>query len=150
MKQALDLDTLDRELLALLSTNARESAAHLARRLKVARTTVLARIARLEKSGVVAGYGVRFGAAVREQGLAAYVGIAVEPRAGPQVLRALERLPEVEHVAAVSGQTDYMATVRCASAAHLDRVLDAIGALDGVKETVSAIILATKIDRRAA
>lgn len=53
------LDDTDRQLLSLLQANARESTATLARRLGLARTTVVSRIARLEREGVVAGYGVR-------------------------------------------------------------------------------------------
>ena len=49
------LDDLDRNLVALLQANARESVASLARQLDVARTTVIARIARLERSNVIAG-----------------------------------------------------------------------------------------------
>ena len=56
-----DLDQTDRHLLALLQGNARESAANLSRALDIARTTVVARIARLERTGVIAGYGVRLG-----------------------------------------------------------------------------------------
>ncbi|RXM20876.1 AsnC family transcriptional regulator, partial [Citrobacter sp. AAK_AS5] len=55
------LDETDRQLLSLLQTHARESTATLARRLGLARTTVVARIARLERDGVVAGFGVRLG-----------------------------------------------------------------------------------------
>ncbi|MGL4808551.1 MAG: Lrp/AsnC family transcriptional regulator, partial [Giesbergeria sp.] len=55
------LDETDRQLLSLLQTNARESTATLARQLGLARTTVVSRIARLERDGVVAGYGVRLG-----------------------------------------------------------------------------------------
>ena len=54
----MNLDPLDRRLLALLQANARASTAELARQLGVARTTVLARLARLERSGVVVGYTV--------------------------------------------------------------------------------------------
>lgn len=53
------LDELDRNLVALLQANARESVANLARQLGVARTTVVARIERLERTGVIAGYSVR-------------------------------------------------------------------------------------------
>lgn len=49
------LDDLDRNLVALLQANARASVADLARQLGVARTTVLARIARLERTQVIAG-----------------------------------------------------------------------------------------------
>ena len=41
-------DQFDRRLIALLQANARESTANLARKLGVARTTVVARLARLE------------------------------------------------------------------------------------------------------
>ncbi|HLL17412.1 MAG TPA: AsnC family transcriptional regulator, partial [Rubrivivax sp.] len=54
----MHLDTLDRRLIALLQANARSSAADLARQLGVARTTVLARLARLEKQAVIVGYTV--------------------------------------------------------------------------------------------
>ena len=47
-------DQLDRELITLLQANARESTANLARKLGIARTTVVARLARLESEGVVA------------------------------------------------------------------------------------------------
>ena len=50
------LDDLDRRLIALLQADARTSAADLARQLGVARTTVLARLARLEKQSVIVGY----------------------------------------------------------------------------------------------
>lgn len=46
-----ELDSLDRQLIAALQLNARESVASLARTLGVARTTVLSRIQRLENKG---------------------------------------------------------------------------------------------------
>jgi len=49
----------DRELLAVLSENARMPTATIARRLGLSRTTVQARIERLEREGIIAGYGVR-------------------------------------------------------------------------------------------
>ena len=51
----------EQQLDTALQADAREGTAQLARKLGLARTTVVARIARLERSGVVAGYGVRLG-----------------------------------------------------------------------------------------
>ena len=48
-------DELDRRLIARLQANARESTAALARALGVARTTVRARQAGLEREGVLVG-----------------------------------------------------------------------------------------------
>ena len=70
-------DATDRNLIALLQANARESTAHLARQLGIARTTVVARLARLERDGVVVGYTARLGQDEQRPGVIAHVGIAV-------------------------------------------------------------------------
>ncbi len=103
------LDDLDRNLIALLQTNSRESVANLARQLGVARTTVIARIARLERTQVIAGYGVRLGQDVLDASIHAYVGIILAPRSGPDVQRRLGKMPEVQLLCAVSGEFDYVA-----------------------------------------
>ncbi|NUO86761.1 MAG: Lrp/AsnC family transcriptional regulator [Cupriavidus sp.] len=145
-----ELDTTDRHLLSLLQANARESAANLARRLGIARTTVVARIARLERSGVIAGYGVRLGQRMEDNAILAYCGLSVQPKAAPAILRALQRLPEIEEVNSVSGPVDYLVAIRCDTHDRLDRLLDEIGMLDGVNHTTTSIVLARKLDRRRA
>ena len=145
-----ELDQTDRHLLALLQANARESAANLARALGIARTTVVARIARLEKIGVIAGYGVRLGRQMEDNAILAFCGLSVQPKASPAVVRALQRFPEIEELNSVSGPVDYMAVIRCDSHAWLDKLLDEIGMLDGVNHTQTSIVLARKIDRRRA
>lgn len=145
-----DLDITDRHLLSLLQANARESAANLARQLGVARTTVVARIARLERTGVIAGYGVRLGQRMEDNPILAYCGLSVQPKAAPAILRALQRLPEIEEVNSVSGPVDYLVAIRCDTHDRLDRLLDEIGMLDGVNHTTTSIVLARKLDRRRA
>ncbi|WP_316151654.1 Lrp/AsnC family transcriptional regulator [Cupriavidus sp. BIC8F] len=145
-----ELDTTDRHLLSLLQANARESAANLARHLGIARTTVVARIARLERSGVIAGYGVRLGQRMEDNAILAYCGLSVQPKAASAILRALQRLPEIEEVNSVSGPVDYLVAIRCDTHDRLDRLLDEIGMLDGVNHTTTSIVLARKLDRRRA
>ena len=143
------LDELDRNLLTLLQANARESVANLARQLGVARTTVLARIERLERMQVIAGYGVRLGQDVLDASINAYVGIILAPKFGPSTLKRLEKMPEVQWLCAVSGEYDYVAWLRAASPDRLNELLDQIGQLEGVERTTTSIILARKIDRAA-
>jgi DNA-binding Lrp family transcriptional regulator len=140
-------DELDHELLALLAVNARSATADLARKLKVARSTVVARLARLERDGVISGYTVRLRHDLAQQGLAAFVGITVQPRAGADVVVLLQRLPEVKQLDSVSGQFDYVALVRADSAERLDALLDQIRALDGVQQTTTSVVLSRRIDR---
>ncbi|QEI07623.1 Lrp/AsnC family transcriptional regulator [Pigmentiphaga aceris] len=147
---SVSLDDTDRHLLSLLQTNARESVATLARRLGVARTTIVARIARLERNGVVAGYGVRLGKAVQAASVRAYCSISVRPKTGIAVINALARLPEVEEVSAVSGAFDYLILLRCDDTEQLDALLDQIGLIEGVNVTQTSVVLSRKIDRRGA
>lgn len=144
------LDDTDRQLLSLLQANARASNATLARKLGLARTTVVARIARLERSGVVAGYGVRLGARLDASTVRAWCSISVLPKTAPAVLRALQAMTEVEEVSAVSGPFDYLVFLRCPSHERLDALLDHVGQLDGVHQTQTSIVLSRKLDRRSA
>lgn len=148
MKGRLEqLDEIDRNLIARLQVNARESVANLARKLDVARTTVLSRIARLERNNIIAGYGVRLGSEVLDSSLNAYVGIALSPKSGRDVLRRMSKIAEVQMLCAVSGEFDYVAWLRTETPARLDQLLDEIGEMDGVSDTTTSIVLAVKIDR---
>jgi DNA-binding Lrp family transcriptional regulator len=141
------LDDLDRRLLALLQANARTSAADLARQLGVARTTVLARLTRLEKQSVIVGYTVRLGADEGERGVQAYVGITTEPKAARLVTARLATLPELRQLCSVSGEFDYLALLHAESTTRLDALLDEIGAFEGVLKTTTSVVLARRIDR---
>lgn len=145
----MSLDELDRALLALLQANARTPTADLARRLGVARTTVLARLQRLERQGVIVGYTVRLGQAEDERCIEAFVGITVSPKSAREVTARLATLPELRQLLAVSGEFDYIALLRADSPARLDGLLDEIGSIDGVARTTTSVVLARRIDRRA-
>lgn len=138
----------DEALIALLKVNAREPVASLARKLSLSRTTVQDRLRRLEEEGVIAGYDVRLGPRARTAGIRAFVAISVEPRRTAEVAGELKALPAVEALHSVAGQADLMAVLGAADPARLDELLDRIGAIRGVTDTESFMILATKLDRR--
>jgi len=131
-------DALDRQLLALLQVNARESAANLARQLGTARTTVLSRLNRLEREGAQD---------MLNQGLQASVGLTVQPKAGRGIEEQLQRMPEVRQLCAVSGEFDYVLLLRAESAVRLNTLLDDIRNLEGVVKTTTSVVLAWKIER---
>lgn len=142
-------DELDRRLLALLQANARTGCTELARRLGVARTTILSRLARLEREGVIAGYTVRLGREDAAPGVEAFVGISTEPRSARDLPLQLQALPELRQLFSVSGESDYLALLRAETPARLDALLDAIGALPGVRRTTTSLVLARRVDRVA-
>lgn len=141
------LDELDRKILAQLGTDARMSLAQLARKLKVARSTIQARLERLETTGTIAGYTVKLGEAARTGRLRATVLVAIEPRSLAGVLTRLRGIAEVERVHTTSGRVDLLLQVAAPSTAILDGVLDQIGEITGVRSSESLIHLTTKFDR---
>ena len=141
------MDDLDRQILALLSADARISVATLARRLKVARSTIQARLERLETGGIIAGYTVKLGEAARQGRIRATVLLMIEPRAQANVLSRLKSIAEVERVHTTSGRVDLLLQVAAPSTAVLDQVLDQIGEMTGVRQSESLIHLSTKLDR---
>ncbi len=143
----MNLDELDRRLLALLQADARTPAADLARKLGVARTTVLARLARLRREGVIVGFTVRLATDTGERGVEAYVGIATSQKSARDVTLRLAALPELRQLCSVSGEFDYLALLRAESTSRLDALLDEIGAIEGVMKTTTSVVLARRIDR---
>ena len=141
------LDEIDRQLIAALQLNARESVAMPARQLGIARTTVTSRLSRLEKNNIITGYGVRLGQRLIDGGLQAYVGITVQPRSGKEVVRRLSAMAQVQQLCAVSGEFDYVPWLPSDSPEQLDQLLDQIGSVEGVEKTTTSIILSSKVDR---
>lgn len=142
------IDETDRALVAALSENARLPVADLARKLGLARTTVQARLDRLESRGAIAGYTLKRGPDLQPV-LRATVLISVEPRATAAVLARLKSLDAVEKLHTTSGRFDMIATLCAETTEALDRTLDTIGEAKGVKASESLIHLSTRIDRSA-
>ncbi|UPA26338.1 Lrp/AsnC family transcriptional regulator [Shinella oryzae] len=141
------LGAKDRELLAILSENAREQTATIARRLGLSRTTVQAKIDRLERDGVIAGYGVKLSDAYESGMVKAHVLITIAPKTLARITTELHAISAVRTLHSVSGSFDLIAIVEATSIAELDHLIDRIGEIEGVERTLSSIILSTRIRR---
>lgn len=143
----MSLDDLDKKILAALSADSSTSTAQLARRFHVARSTVQARIERLERTGVIAGYTIKLGQALELKRIRATVLLQIEPRTIAGILQRLKTMPEVELAHTTTGRIDLILGVVAETTAELDEVLDRIGVLPGVRSSESLIHLSTRIDR---
>jgi DNA-binding Lrp family transcriptional regulator len=141
------MDPLDKNILGLLGADARISIATLARRLKVARSTIQTRLERLETNGTIAGYTLKLGDAGRQGRLRASVLLTIEPRTQAACLTRLKSIAEVERVFTTSGRFDLLLEISAQNTQVLDQVLDEIGSMTGVRSSESLIHLSTKIDR---
>jgi DNA-binding Lrp family transcriptional regulator len=147
VQRIFQLDDKDRRLLALLREDARTPTAELARSLDVARMTIVERLKRLEKAGIVAGYTVRLGDEAKRGVMKVHALLRVDAKKGELVVQALHRITQIRAVFAISGIFDYMALIEAETTAEIDGVLDAIGSITGVEGTQSSIVLSVKFDR---
>lgn len=141
------MDATDKRLIIALAANARIPVSTLAADLGLARTTVQARIDRLERDGTIAGYTVRLTDAAIAARIRATVLLQVDPQKSAGVIGRLKAISHVEEAYTASGRFDLVLQVAANTTAELDQILDQIGALDGVKSSESLIRLTTKIDR---
>jgi len=142
----IQIDEIDRAILSLLAENARLPVTAMAKRLGLARTTVQARLDRMEAQGTIKGYRVQLGHSAPTH-LRATALLQIEPRSGPAVLARLKSLPQVERVHTTSGRFDLIVQIAAESTEILDETLDRIGEAKGVRSSESLIHLSTKLDR---
>ena len=138
-----NMDDVDREIIALLRADARMPVAALAARLRVARGTVQNRLRRLEDEGVIVGYTVRLRPDSEPHRIRAWMSIAVEGNATPDVIRALRGEPQVGALHSTNGRWDIVAELHAQSLEEFDLALTRIRLTPGIARTETSILLST-------
>ncbi len=140
---AVELDAMDRRLLARVSEDARVSQRRLARDLGLSPPAVGERLGRLERAGVIRGYRVSVDWAVLGY-LTCHLAVSARPGADQsEVMSALHALPEVEDVNVITGSLDMLIRVRVRDHAHLRRfLLERAWQVQGVQRTETFLPLA--------
>lgn len=141
------MDDLDQKILAALAADSSTSTSRLARRFRVARSTVQARIERMETNGTIAGYTVKLGNVGIARRIKATVLLDVDPRESASIVQKLRAMPEVEIVHTTTGRYDLILQIAAETTMALDEVIDHVGMIAGVKASESLIHLTTKFDR---
>ena len=143
----MDYPDKDEHLISLLRENARLSVSEIARQLSVSRTAAQMRLEKLERNGVIDGYSVRLSAKFLNERVRALVMIKSPPGNRGKIEDALSEVTQLTKLYSISGAFDLAAVISAASVGDLDAAIDKIGRLDGVDDTMSSVILSTKIDR---
>lgn len=134
-------------LINVLKEDVRATISDIARKLNVSRATVQARIAKLEKEGVIVGYTLLLGKDYLNQFVSAHVAIAAERKSSSIVSAGLMKIEQVSAVHAISGEYDMIAVIHARNTEQLSHLIDHIGNLEGVVRTNTSVILETKEKR---
>jgi DNA-binding Lrp family transcriptional regulator len=137
------MDELDRKLLALLRTNARETTVILARKLKVSRGTVQNRIAKMVAGRRIQSFTVRTAPDFEESRVRAIMSIAIEGEQSAKVIRALRGFSEVVEIHTTNGRWDLVVALMTDTLAGFSQALDQIRMIAGIAATETSILLAS-------
>ncbi|MFM0200904.1 Lrp/AsnC family transcriptional regulator [Paraburkholderia fungorum] len=129
----IEIDAIDRRILAILQENGRLSNQEIAERINLSPSPCLRRIRRLEESGVIRGYVALLDAQKLGLDLLAYVNVRLEKRSDPALRprggtthadlfrAAVQTWPEVVACHAMTGDMDYLLRVQVEDMAHFSR-----------------------------
>lgn len=141
------MDELDQALLAALKRDGRASLSELASDLGVTRTTVRARLARLQASGEIAGFTVLTRNDVAASPVRGLMMLEIEGRGTEKIIQRLSGMPQVVAVHTTNGTWDLIVEIGTETLETLDEALFAIRRLEGVTRSETNLLLST---RRAA
>jgi DNA-binding Lrp family transcriptional regulator len=142
-------DVLDARLIELLSEEPKVGVLEASRRLGVARGTIQARLDRLQRDGVITGFGPDIDPAALGYGVTGFVTLELRQSSGRgQVAERLAGIEEILEAHTITGAGDMLCRVVARTNADLQRVIDAIVAVPGVLRTSTVIALATAVPYR--
>jgi Lrp/AsnC family leucine-responsive transcriptional regulator len=136
----IEMDAIDRRILAILQADGRLSNQEIAERVNLSPSPCLRRIRRLEESGIIRGYVALLDAQRLGLDLLAYVNVRLEKRSVPTTIprsdgtpvrvgtthaelfrAAVQSWPEVVACHAMTGDMDYLLRVQVEDMAHFSR-----------------------------
>jgi DNA-binding Lrp family transcriptional regulator len=141
-------DQLDARLIATLRSNPRVGLLEVARQLGVARGTVQARLARLERSGVITGHGPEVDPSRLGYPISAFVLIELEQGQLREAVAAMEAMPEVLEADGVSGPHDLICRVVARDTEHLQQVVNELLRTHAIRRCTSYIVLSRQVPPR--
>lgn len=143
------VDNLDARLIALLAAQPRIGVLECARRLRVARGTVQARLDKLSERGVIRGYGPDIAPQALGYGVTAFVTLEIrQSRGHDPVAEHLATIPEVLEVHTITGAGDLLCRIVARSNADLQRVIDQVVGYPDIVRAATIIALAEQIPYR--
>jgi DNA-binding Lrp family transcriptional regulator len=142
------LDNVDRKISALLKEDAKLTFAHIGAEVGLSATAVKRRVDRLERDGVIIGYGARIDRGALGQAIQAVIEIYCADRTAPaDVGRSLANVEQIISAFTVSGEADALIRVRVESIEHLEKLVERLRRDPNVVRTRTLIVLSTLIDR---
>ena len=139
------LDRIDRRILAALQADGRLTNQALSEQVALSPSACLARVRRLEQTGIIQGYHARIDPLRVHAGLVLYVEVTLKghsPAEHGLFEEAIKTLPEIVEASHVTGDYDYLLKVAVGDMPEWTRIADELaGAEIGVDRIVTHVMM---------
>ncbi len=144
-KMEIELDDVDRALLASLQADARITNTELARRVELSPPGLQKRLKKLEESGVIAQYVTLVNREALGFDMLCFVQVTLqrhEPTAVSHFREAVQRMPEVLECYHLTGEYDYLLKVIVRNRRHLEQfLLETLTPVPGMDKIRTSLVL---------
>ncbi|MDO4903241.1 MAG: Lrp/AsnC family transcriptional regulator [Limosilactobacillus sp.] len=140
------MDKIDRKIINLLQQNARASLKDLSKECFISSPAIAARIAKLEKSGIINGYHSSINFEKLGFHVRAFVQLQLEPRQKKEFYPYVESIPNVVECNCVTGDYSEIMEVVFPSTKDLDDFINEVQQRFG--KTSTQIVFSTSVEHR--
>lgn len=137
----LAIDEIDRKILERLHEDARIAFRKIAEELGVSESTIFVRVRKLQERGVIKRFTTEISPELIGKGLTAFILIKADPQQYHTVLENLNRIDDIYEIYDITGNYYAIAKVRTGNREDLAKIIDAIGLIEGITSTETAIVL---------
>ena len=124
-RQPVQLDAIDRAIVAILRSDGRITNPALSEKVGLSARPCLERVRKLEASGLIQGYGARLAPELAGHAIVAFAQISLRDHSvgrRERVEKVLKACPDVVEVQVVSGEADYLARIVAGSLADYEEL----------------------------
>src|SRR5436190_13550763 len=144
------IDQLDVALITAPRNEPRVGLLEISRQVGVARGTVQARISKLEKRGIITGYGPEIEPSKMGYPISAFVFVQLSQGRLEEAAAATRAVPEVLEVDAVSGVEDLICRVVARDTEHLQEIVNGLVSSEAIQRCTTHIVLSRQVAPRSA
>ncbi|MFA4646031.1 Lrp/AsnC family transcriptional regulator [Pyrococcus kukulkanii] len=137
----MELDELDRKILAILLRDSRTSYREIAKELNVAVGTIYNRIKKLEDSGVIQSFTVKINYEAIGYELTTIIGIKAQGKKIREIERIISKDKHVTCVYDVTGEYDIIVVAKFRNREDMNRFVKSVLSIDGVEKTNTHVAL---------
>ena len=138
------MDNLDFQILTELKTNARQTASEISKTIHLSVSTVIERIKKMEKSGLIKSYTVICDDSKLGNDITVLMEIGMEhPRFNDEFIHHIDMDPNIIACYYLTGEFDFLLKICCRSSDHLEQIHNRIKDYPGVRLTRTHYVLRT-------